>query len=85
MTANVSAYANTFACQNPGKMFFLCTWQTVMDNSLSAYVQGLLMHMQTSYYPSLSAMCGANIFCLDSDTNVLAYAETFAVIFIYLI
>jgi hypothetical protein len=37
MTANVSTYANTFACQNPGKIYFLCTWQTVMDNNLSAY------------------------------------------------
>ena len=46
MTANVSAYANTFACQNPGKIFLLRTWQTVMDNNLSTYVQGLLMHMQ---------------------------------------
>jgi hypothetical protein len=70
MTANVSAYANTFACQNPGKIFFLCTWQTVMDNSLSRYVQGLLMHIWTSYYPSLSAMCGAKISCLDSDMQM---------------
>ena len=36
MTANVSTYANTFACQNPGKIFLLRTWQTVMDNNLSA-------------------------------------------------
>ena len=70
MTANVSTYANTFVCQNPGKIFLLCTWQTVMDNNLSAYALAILVHMQTSYYPSLSAMCREKISCLDSDMQM---------------
>ena len=70
MTANVSAYANTFACQNPGKIFFLCTWQTVMDNNLSAYALAILAHMWTSYYPSLSAMCREKTSYLDSDMQM---------------
>ena len=55
MTANVSTYANTFVCQNPGKIFLLCTWQTVMDNNLSAYALAILVHIYITY-PSAYAM-----------------------------
>jgi hypothetical protein len=35
-------------CQNPGKIFLLRTWQTVMDNKLSAYASVILVHIYNS-------------------------------------
>jgi hypothetical protein len=41
-----------------------------MDNNLSTYALAILVHMQTSYYLSLSAMCREKISCLDPNTQM---------------